>query len=377
MFALRMLLTIGSCLCATIASACPFCNVVGRPLAQQRDEAAVVAIAESLAAAFAGDDGLLQQPWRIDQVIRGRPDLGGSVVTARVGASAEGSGVLFGEGIAGEPLRWTAVVADEAVLGYVVAVPAWDAPPAERLAWFARRLEHPDPVIAQDAYTEFGLAPFAAVRAAAAALDAAKLTAWVAEQGIDQRRRGLYGLLLGLVASQAHDAMIRTAAISALHDAIEMPANDFRSGFDGLMGGVLVAEAVAGLDYLEGLGLSGPAGRPVDQRHLLSALRFGWEFLGAEIPRERISLATARLLAAPAVAADAVIDLARQQAWGDAGAVAALWESLGDDDPLVRRAVAGYLTACPLPEASRLLEHIRGRDPERLDAAIEAARLPR
>jgi hypothetical protein len=77
------------------------------------------------------------------------------------------------------------------------------------------------------------------------------------------------------------------------------------------------------------------------------------------------------------VAADAVIDLARQQAWGDADTVAALWESLGDDDPLVRRAVAGYLTACPLPEAKRLLEHIRSRDPERLHAAIEAARLPR
>ncbi len=372
-----MLLTVGSCLWATLVSACPFCNVVGRPLAQRRDEAAAVAVAEAAGVAAAGEDGLLQQPWRIDQVIRGRPDLVGGVVTARVGTSAEGTGVLFGEGIADEPLRWTAVVADEAVLGYVVAAPAWDGQPVERLAWFARRLEHPDPAIAEDAFTEFGLAPFAAVRAAAAAFDAAKLMAWVAEPGIDQRRRGLYGLLLGLVAAHTPDAAIRSAALGALHEAIEMSADDFRSGFDGLMGGVLVAEGAAGLDYLEGLGLTGPAGRPVDQRHLLSALRFAWEFLGAEIPRERISAATACLVAAPAVAADAVIDLARQQAWGDADTVAELWESLGDDDPLVRRAVAGYLTACPLPEAKRLLEHIRGRDPERLHAAIEAARLPR
>ena len=373
----RTLLTIGSCLWATIVSACPFCNVVGRPLAQRRDEAAAVAVAEAAAVAAAGEDGLLQQPWRIDQVIRGRPDLVGSVVTARVGTSAEGTGVLFGEGTADEPLRWTAVVADEAVLGYVVAAPAWDGQPATRLAWFARRLEHPDPVIADDAFTEFGLAPFAAVRAAAASFDAAKLMAWVTEPGIDQRRRGLYGLLLGLVAAHTHDAAIRSAAIGALHEAIELSADDFRSGFDGLMGGVLVAEGAAGLDYLESLGLTGPTGRPVDQRHLLSALRFAWEFLGDEIPRERISAATACLVAAPAVAADAVIDLARQQAWGDADAVAALWQSLGDDDPLVRRAVAGYLTACPLPEAARLLDRIRDRDPDRLDAAIEAARLPR
>jgi hypothetical protein len=56
--------------------------------------------------------------------------------------------------------------------------------------------------------------------------------------------------------------------------------------------------------------------------------------------------------------------------------VASVWDSLGGDDPLVRRAVAGYLAACPLPEARQLLDGIRTRDPDRLKAAIEAARLP-
>lgn len=372
-----MLLTVGCCLWATPAAACPFCDVVGRSLAQRRDAATAVAVAEVAGRAAAGDDGLLEQPWRVDQMIRGRPDLVGSVVTARVKSPAEGTGVLFGDGDADAPAGWTAVAADEAVLGYIVAAPAWDGPPAERLAWFARRLEHPDRVIADDAFTEFGLAPFAAVRAAAGAFDATQLMAWVAELGIDQRRRGFYGLALGLVAAETRDAAIRGAAIDTLHTAIETPADDFRAGFDGLMGGVLVAEGQAGLEYLEGLGIAGPAGRPVDQRHLLAALRFAWEFLGESIPRERIRVATARLLVAPAVAADAVIDLARQQAWGVADDVAALWDALGDDDPLVRRAVAGYLSACPRPEAKQLLEGIRGRDPERLKAALEAAQLPR
>ena len=372
-----MLLTIGCCVWATCAGACPFCDVVERSLAQRRDEAAAVAVAEVAGRAAAGEGGLLMQPWRIDQMIRGRPDLVGRVVSARVDGLADGAGVLFGEGNADDSVRWTAVSAEEAVLGYIVAAPAWDGPPAERLAWFARRLEHPDRVIAEDAFTEFGLAPFAAVRAAAGAFDAAKLMAWVAEPGIDQRRRGFYGLALGLVAAETTDAAIRQGAIATLHAAIEKPADDFRAGFDGLMGGVLAAEGQSGLEYLEGLGIAGPAGRPVDQRHLLAALRFAWEFLGDDIPRNRISDATGRLLVAPAVAAGAVIDLARQQAWGVVDDVVALWESLGDDDPLVRRAVAGYLSACPQPEAKRLLEGIRGRDPERLKAALEAARLPR
>lgn len=371
------MLAVGCCLGATLAVACPFCDVVGRSLAQRRDAAAAVAVAEVAGRATTGEDGLLEQPWRIDQLIRGRPDLLGGVVTARVDSPAEGTGVLFGDGDGDEPVRWTAVAADEAVLGYVVAAPAWEGPPAERLAWFARRLEHPERMIADDAFTEFGLAPFAAVRAAVGSFDAAKLMGWVAEPGIDERRRGFYGLAMGLVAAETHDAAIRAAAIDTLHTAIETPADDFRAGFDGLMGGVLVAEGQAGLDYLEGLGIAGPDGRPVDQRHLLSALRFAWEYLADDIPRERIRDATARLLAMPAVAADAVIDLARQQAWGAADEVAALWESLGVDDPLVRRAVAGYLAACPRPEAKQLLERIRIRDRERLEAAIEAARMPR
>lgn len=373
----RMTLSVGCCVWATLAGACPFCDVVGRSLTQRRDAATAVAVAEVAGRAAAGDAGLLEQPWRIDQMIRGRPDLIGRVVTARMDGPADGTGLLFGEGDADEPARWTAVAADEAVLGYVVAAPAWDGPPAERLAWFARRLEHPDRMIADDAFTEFGLAPFAAVRAAAGAFDAAQLMAWVAEPGIDQRRRGFYGLALGLVAAETRDAAVHQGAIATLHAAIEKPADDFRAGFDGLMGGVLVAEGQAGLEYLEGLGIAGPAGRPGDQRHLLAALRFAWEFLADNIPRERVNAATARLLAAPSVAADAVIDLARQQAWGVADDVAKLWESLGDDDPLVRRAVAGYLAACPRPEAGKLLERIRGRDPDRLKAALEAARLPR
>ena len=56
--------------------------------------------------------------------------------------------------------------------------------------------------------------------------------------------------------------------------------------------------------------------------------------------------------------------------------VAALWHTTGRDDPLVRRAVAGYLTACPLPEARRQLEAIRAADPKRLEAAVQAADLP-
>jgi hypothetical protein len=77
------------------------------------------------------------------------------------------------------------------------------------------------------------------------------------------------------------------------------------------------------------------------------------------------------------VAADAAVDLARYQDWSAIEAVAGLWGSLGRDDPLVRRAVAGYLAACPLPAARDRLDRLRAADPAGVGAALEAALGPR
>jgi hypothetical protein len=217
------------------------------------------------------------------------------------------------------------------------------------------------------------------VRAAAGGFDAARLRAWVREPGIDPARRGFYGLALGLVAATTNDAETRRVAIETLRDAAAAPADDFRAGFDGILGGLLVADGEAGLDWIEGRGLLDAAAaraRPLDQKHLLAALRFAWECLAGTVPRPRIVAATRALVPSPVVAADAAIDLARYEAWDAADDVAALWDGLGRDDPLVRRAVAGYLAACPTPAGRWHLEAIRARDPERLAAALAASALP-
>ena len=234
-----------------VAVGCPFCGVVGESLAQRRDRAARVAVAEADGAAEPDRAaGLLRQPFLVRQMIRGETDGGGESrdVVARVPAAVEGTAIVFGDPTeAAGRLSWSAIAADEAVIGHVVAAPAVNEPAAERLAWFAKRLEHPDPVIAADAFTEFGLAAYEAVRAAAGAFDAERLRRWVRDAAGDQRRRGFYGLALGLVAATRPTE--REAAVTVLRGAISAPADDFRAGFDGLVAGLLVAEGETGLRF--------------------------------------------------------------------------------------------------------------------------------
>jgi hypothetical protein len=198
----------------------------------------------------------------------------------------------------------------------------------------------------------------------------------VSEPGIDARRRGLYGLLLGVVAAATKDPAVARTYIDTLQRAVEAPADDFRAGFDGVLAGVLVAEGQDGLDSFDRCGLFGRQARALDQRHLLAAVRFAEESLTETIPRGRIVAATAALLASPAVAADATVDLARYRAWDMVADISRLWDTLGADDPLIRRAVAGYLAACPLPAAQQALDRIRSSDPQRLQQALDAAALP-
>ena len=367
---------IGWLLWGAVASACPFCDVVGRSLSERRDRSAVVAIGETNGTAVLRNDSVLYQPWQIMKVIRGTFQQTSEIISARVEKTEEGTGIVFGDSVGIEGLQWSAFVADELVMSYLVEAPPLNMPDAERLQWFVSRLEHPSTIIAEDAFTEFGLASFEAVESVAGSFNAGKLKLWVTELGIDERRRGFYGLALGLVAAQTPDQIERASAIEILHEAIEKPSNDFRAGFDGIMGGVLVAEGESGLDYLIALGFSKPSARPVDQRHFLTVLRFAWESLFDAIPREKIIDTTATMIHSPVVSKAAIIDLARWQAWSYARDVASLWDSLGDEDPLIRRAVAGYLIACPKSISQSFLEDIRSRDPERLELAIEASRLP-
>jgi hypothetical protein len=346
-------------------AACPFCTELKPSLCQWRDSAAVAALAEVLA-----DSPEKRTRLRLHRVLKGAERLGTQDsleialdVAARPGALL----LIFGSGAADVPpakLNWHAVAVDETSYGYFGRAPSLKTPIVERLRYFAPFLEHADPLIAQDAYLEFGHARFDEVARVADRLPMARMRLWLADPRVPQDRKGFYGLAVGLGVTPDE----RSAGADFLRRLIVAPDDDFRAGFDGILGGYLLLSGVPGLEMIESRYLANARAADGDVRHALTALRFYHEY-GREIPVERLRGALGHLLNRPEFAEAAITDLARWNDWGSLERVAGLYAKSGYDQPATRRAVVGYLLACPAAKAAQELARLRERDPAGVAAA--------
>lgn len=344
--------------------ACPFCTAPQPTLSERRDAAAVVALGEVESAT--GE----QRVFRLRQILKGRDRLQSvETLTVSKGATslAPGSLALLLATANEAELNWDVLPVNETSLAYFVRAPAMRLPSAQRLTYFIRYFEYPDSLAAEDAYAEFGRAPYDDVAQLAEQLPMDRLRAWLTSDGVPEQRKGLYGLLLGLAKADAD----RRSNMELLRSIIEKPANDLRAGFDGILGGYLVAAGEPGLQQIEERFLANPSAARGDVLHTITALRFYFEY-GNVIPRERLADALAKLLDRPDFAATVVIDLARWQAWDKLNQVAALYGREGYGDPAIERAVIGYLLVCPKPSAMQIVARIREKAPERVAEAERA-----
>lgn len=349
--------------------ACPFCTAVRPSWAQQREAADVFALATLPGA------GAVANQARVLRVVRGHATGQPTTVPLAEPVAVEFPGrlaLLMGrrqEGLASgaDHWTWTALHVSEACLDYVARAPDLRTPTPERLAWFAKYLEHAEPLLAEDAYLEFASAAYDAVAAVADRLPYDQLRQWLVDPQVPAERKGLYGLLLGL----APDKELRAAHAAFLQEQIVTPACDFRSGFDGVLGGYLVCAGRAGLGLIAERFLNDPTAAEGDVRHALTALRFYQEF-GREIPPPEVASAAALLLKRASTAAPVIVDLARWEHWSALDRVAALYDAADYPQPATRRAVVGYLLSAPPELAQSALDVLRRRDPQGVADAEEA-----
>jgi hypothetical protein len=347
------------------AVACPFCTALKPSLAQLREQAETVALAEVVAV----DPAAKRSDLRIHRVLKGAARLGGTTTLSTeldIAARTGGLIVLFGEKADAGPANgwsWRAVGVNETSFAYFARSPSLKTPTHERLQYFAAYLEHADPLLAEDAYLEFGHAPFDEVARVSELLPGDKLRDWLVDPRVPEARKGFYGLAIALAAPEAE----RATTAEFLRKLILAPSDDFRAGFDGVLGGYLLLAGESGLELIEARYLANPQAADGDVRHALTALRFYHEY-GHGVPPARLAQALARLLSRSEFAEAAITDLARWQAWHALDRVVAVYGQ-GSSSEAARRAVVGYLLTCPLERARQELDRLRADDPQGVAAA--------
>ncbi len=235
---------------------------------------------------------------------------------------------------------------------YLTMLPNQTLPVPQRLEWYLTHLESADPMIAGDAWAEFGIASYADVKACRQLYSASRLRGWIADPGISPERLGLYGLMLGLCGDSGDAAFLRTQLIVG-------ETGEFRFGAEGLLAGCLLLTGEAGLASVERQFLQ-PETMPTARHALLQTLDFFHTYEPSLIPRERICASARRLLRDPVLAEMTVMSLSRWQDWQSMTVLEQLFDetqqgSAGESDSLHRCIVqfaqhcsrAGYTAVGP------------------------------
>ena len=226
-----------------------------------------------------------------------------------------------------------------------------DAAWAERVALFAPDLEHPLPVVAQTAYDEIAVAPYAMMRTLKPLLDARKLNAWLLNPDL-ARRRSLYTLLLGFAGDPA-TATVLEQQILAQGAAVG------KADLSAMLAAVMELRGIAGVQWVEQNYLQVPARTDTEVQAALLAMGVHGND-GVKISRNQIIQAYRSFIKNnPTRAGFAASDLGN---WGH-------WEFVADYVELLktgqkqafasRYAIVLYLMRSPSADARNALERLR------------------
>ncbi len=244
----------------------------------------------------------------------------------------------------------------ETAFQYVNQAPAPETAPAKRLEYFHRFLEFPDALIGDDAYAEFAKAPYEAVFLARESFSREKLRKWLTSDDVLAPRRGLYGLMLGLVGNQEDAELLR--------GLIDDNSDTVRLGIDGVMAGFVLINGNEGLQHLRRTIFEDPDTPITDVHAALTAMRFLWTSGPPDVSRDSIKATARAALDRPEAADLAIADLARWKDWSVQDQLMTLYMQKKSDNPLgqiaTRRAIIRYFLASTLDkgEATETPEHI-------------------
>jgi len=363
--------------------ACPFCSAPSLTLSQQLHQADTAVLIQWSGGERANrEEGKLGNTiYEIVKVVHdssGTAKKGDKVVLDRFREASPGDLFLLFGTKAAPAVEWgSPIEISETGFNYVSQAPSKETKAAERLAYFAKFLEYPDPMISDDAYGEFANADYKDISAIAKTFDSKKIRGWIADTNTNPTRLGLYGLLLGLAGKPEDADYLKTKILE--------PVDGYRLGIDGLISGYLMLAKDQGLTVIEESKLKDKKCSFSETYAAMQAIRFMWTYGDGIIGKERLRAAMRTLLDRPELADLVVTDLGRWSDWSVLDKLMELYGKENYDIPSIKRAIVRfYLVAesskpkdpkAEVPEhvakAKAHLATLRKEDPETVKAAEE------
>jgi len=360
-------------------SACPFCAAPERTLVEQLTQADAAVLVEWVSGTPANREKqtLGETNYRIVEIVR-QPgsDLqqGKEIKLDRFRPGKSGDLFLL-MGTRSDAIDWSSPLeVTETSYNYIKQAPGKEVSASKRLAYFLKFLEYPDPLISNDAYSEFAGAPYQDIAPLADQFSREKLREWLTNPQTVATRHGFYGLMLGLCGGP-DDAEF-------LKGEILKDVKDYRLGVDGMMAGYLLLTGPDGVTVLEDAKLKNTSVTFAETYAAMQALRFVWTYAPEKFGKDRLQEAMRTLLDRPELADLVITDLAR---WGDWEVMDRLMEMYGApsfDNNQTKRAIVRYLLSLSKPKAGAdpelakhadkaksHLEALRARDPETVKQA--------
>lgn len=338
------------------AKACPFCNAVSQTLRQEMEAMDAVVIATALQGDAERDKESGEVLMRVEHVLKGS-DLctkGQKVTAVYYGEVAEGRKFML-SGVDPPELQWSCLPLTERSENYVKQIPELKDDPLERLKFFQGHLEDAESMLARDAYDEFAIAPYDAIKSLAPDMDRKQLIEWIRhpEQSTDRKR--LYLTMLGVCGDEKDLPM--------LEEIMRSTQKSSRGGLDALVACYLTLAGEKGLPLINELFLANKKAPYADTYAAIMAIRFhGTE--GDVIARSALTESLHYVLERKDLADLVIPDLARWSDWSQIDRLTDLFVDADQDNNWVRVPVVNYLRACPLPEAAESLKKLENIDSE-------------
>ena len=355
-----LLLTVASFLLSNFllpnAEACPFCNAVSQTLRQEMGSMDAVVIATSLQDDTTRNKETGEVLMKVEVVLKGSDliKVGQEVKAIYYGEMSIGRRFML-SGVDPPDLQWSCLPVSKRAETYIGNITKLPDDSLERLRFYRKFLQDEESMLARDAYDEFAVAPYDAVRKLGPEMDRKQLLEWIGDPEMATDRKRLYLTMLGVCGDEKNlpflEKMLRSTQKSA------------RGGLDALIACYLTLAGEKGLPLVDELFLANKDAPYADTYAAIMAVRFhGTE--GDVLPRSALVESLHHVLDRKDLADLVIPDLARWSDWSQIDRLVDLFVKADPDNNWVRVPVVNYLRACPLPAAKEALKKLEAIDPE-------------